>query len=215
MIDLRGDAFLSQHVCGIGSTSYDDANDCRMLDDSTPVVNMDAVTKAYASKLEMVSGVDHIEVPPSVDALHISKDGAVTLVEFKNGKVKFTKVRDKVCHTLLILGDIGSFGMADARKEISFVLVYNESAMPGGEHGAETGDEGEDARRRVQAAPERAKIGSGLNRKARIVRHFKPMGEMLEGYCCKSVLTYTPEEFERLFLSNAALIGGATSLPAK
>lgn len=86
-------------------------------------INFDKVKTEYTNLLGLSE-----ECASSVDALMYNGKDAI-FIEFKNGNMKNErqKVKTKVRDSLLILCDIMKWDISYTRKNISFILVYNET----------------------------------------------------------------------------------------
>ena len=148
----------------------------------TMVVNFDIFKNEFVKNLKL-------QTPPrSCDALYMTKNNELFMIEFKNGIIqalKNYKIKTKIYESLLILCEKIFQTIEYTRNNLSFILVYNENVKHGQEQYEDTG---------------KYKIIKHLNDKAdeQIIRfgltHFKKL-------YFKEVYTYTKAEFESEFVS--------------
>lgn len=101
--------------------SKDTAQGCSMVTSSCPVINFDDVAgqhvkaRGYQAKFS------------SNDALYLEgEDKKPWFIEFKNGRIEFAELRQKVTESLLIAMDIGVLrDLNDAQQRAEYILVYN------------------------------------------------------------------------------------------
>lgn len=86
-------------------------------------VDFDKVKTIYANSYGKTE-----EVLNSVDAIISIKDKTI-FIEFKNGnaKLKRDNIKKKIYSSLLIFSDITGKNLSYIRKNIDFILVYNDS----------------------------------------------------------------------------------------
>ncbi|MCI9199396.1 MAG: hypothetical protein HFI03_03010 [Lachnospiraceae bacterium] len=184
-----------------------------MTESEMPVVDFDKVKKAYVRELK----VKPKSMPCSSDALHIGKNGNISFIEFKNGKINYMQrynIHQKIYDSLLIFGDMTGKGLSFCREHADFILVYNE--MKNREEEKEEEEKGEtgegEARkgksiggeqRQIQESDSRVAIGKyfSLKGKKNFVRFDL---EKFENFYFKNVFTFTEKEFEDEF------VGGIT-----
>jgi hypothetical protein len=73
------------------------------------------------------------ETPKSSDALYVAPDGEMYLIEFKNGVMDMRKIFDvrlTIFDNLLMLTDIIHEGISYTRRNLNYILVYNEAKNP-------------------------------------------------------------------------------------
>lgn len=126
VINLTDYNIFSNNIISFKEASMDDSdknNIQYMTESAMDVVSFDAVKTQYTNALGLSE-----ENAKSVDALMTTPD-CLVLVEFKNGKMKTEKsnVINKVRDSLLILCDIIEKSISYTRKNMKFILVYNES----------------------------------------------------------------------------------------
>ncbi len=179
-----------------------------MTESEMPVVDFDKVKKAYVRELR----VKPKSMPCSSDALHIGKNGNISFIEFKNGKINYMQrynIHQKIYDSLLIFGDMTGKGLSFCREHADFILVYNEMKNREEEKG-ETG-EGEAGKgkskggeqRQIQESDSRVAIGKYFSRKGK--KNFVRFDlEKFENFYFKNVFTFTEKEFEDEF------VGGIT-----
>lgn len=94
-----------------------------MSDSSLNVISFDAFKEEYLS----MQGLEK-SMANSADALTSSAENTY-LIEFKNGEtIDNHQVENKLKDSVTILCDVWNKTISDTRKEIIFVLVYNEDA---------------------------------------------------------------------------------------
>lgn len=95
------------NISTLKKTSLDDENTVKqyMTDAEVSVIHFDRVKKAYVRSLEPKPKF----LPCSSDALYIGREGSVSFIEFKNGKINDKQkynVYQKIYESLLIFCDI-------------------------------------------------------------------------------------------------------------
>ena len=113
------------------SPDGDSGNIKYMTNSTHPAVNFDVVKRNYVNKLNLSE-----ETASSFDSLVLfsnftEKDQCV-FIEFKDGKMKNEKrkLKDKIRDGLLVFCDIVKTNISETRKNIDFILVYNEEKNP-------------------------------------------------------------------------------------
>lgn len=141
------------------------------------VINFDIVKTKYMNSLSASE-----ECAKSCDAL-VQINNDIMFIEFKNGSMKHKNknVRDKAKDSLLIFGDITGKTLSYTRKNLVFVLVYNP-------------------KQNLSERPSLDKIIDRINKKAD-TETIRFELEKLKGVYFRDVHTYTPEEFERNYLT--------------
>ena len=168
------------------SIDNDDGKEKYMIVSEIKVINFDAVKKEYMKDL----GVS--EVPCSIDALYTNDNENYYFIEFKNGivKPKIYNIYNKIYDSLLIFNDITNSTISFCRKNVRFILVYNE------EKNNQVIDKENSS---IQATPSKNKIAKSFSNKAK--KKFIMFGlEKFEKLYFKEVFTYTEKEFENEFL---------------
>ena len=168
------------------SIDNDDGKEKYMIESEIKVINFDAVKKEYMKDM----GVS--EVPCSIDALYTNDNENYYFIEFKNGivKPKIYNIYNKIYDSLLIFNDITNSTISFCRKNVRFILVYNE------EKNNKVIDK---ENTRIQATPSKNKIAKSFSNKAK--KKFIMFGlEKFEKLYFKEVFTYTEKEFENEFL---------------
>lgn len=114
---------IKTHKKSLRDCSYDSAHNESMSQSDLVVIDFDAVKTSYLSQMGYSEEKAH-----SVDSLAYKKDGSACFIEFKNGDVKKekTKINLKIRDSVLMLCDICRCRVSDTRKDVEFVLVYNE-----------------------------------------------------------------------------------------
>lgn len=155
----------------------DNATTEYMVYSEMEVINFDVVKTKYMNSLSASE-----ECAKSCDALaQINND--IIFIEFKNGSMKTKKknVRDKIRDSLLIFGDITGKTLSYTRKNLVFVLVYNPEQNP-------------------PEKPSLNRIIDNINQRAATETIRFELGK-LKGVYFRDIHTYTPEEFERNYLT--------------
>ena len=168
------------------SIDNDDGKEKYMIESEIKVINFDAVKKEYMKDM----GVS--EVPCSIDALYTNDNENYYFIEFKNGivKPKIYNIYNKIYDSLLIFNDITNSTISFCRKNVRFILVYNE------EKNNQVIDKENSS---IQATPSKNKIAKSFSNKAK--KKFIMFGlEKFEKLYFKEVFTYTEKEFENEFL---------------
>ena len=155
-----------------------------MTNSEIQVINFDKVKESYISEMKLPN------TPCSNDALYIGKDEKIFFVEFKNGVMKKEKIFNvyyKIYDSLLIFNDIVGENISFCRKNLYFILVYNE-----GKNSCESDKVG-------QQDSSKAIISKYVHNKAK--KKFVRFGlDRFEKIYFKEVFTYTEYEFEKIFL---------------
>ena len=183
MIDYGKVPYFSDCVSTLKDISFDSTRNEYMTESSLPAVNFDEVKKKYANELFLT-----YKVARSVDAF-LSLQNRDHLIEYKNGGTKkqiMREVREKISESLLIFCDLANTHISDTRKNLIFVLVYNDENLQFSQ--SELDQE-------LESSPSREKI-------SRLISGFAS-NELIgfdltrfRGFCFKEVHTYTKEEFE-------------------
>jgi len=148
----------------------------------TTVVNFDTFKNEFVKKMKLTTA------PRSCDALYMTKYSELFMIEFKNGKIEALKeytIKTKIFESLLIFCEKLSLTIEYMRKNLSFILVYNENIIHGPKQYEDT-----DLNKIQMSLFNLAGIPMirfGLN-------HFKKL-------YFKEVYTYTKAEFESKFVS--------------
>ena len=105
------------NISTLKKTSLDDENTVKqyMTDAEVSVVHFDRVKKAYVRSLEPKPKF----LPCSSDALYIGREGSVSFIEFKNGKINDKQkynVYQKIYESLLIFCDITGESISFCRE---------------------------------------------------------------------------------------------------
>ena len=114
---------IKTHRGLLDECSYDSEHDEKMCASDLQVINFDNVKTAYLNDRGFSE-----EKAKSVDVIACGEENTVYLVEFKNGNIKHEKenIPIKIRDSVLIICDICKCSITDTRKDIVFVLVYNE-----------------------------------------------------------------------------------------
>ena len=153
-------------------------------------VDFDHVKEQYIQPLHLT------DVPASNDCIFVDSCGNPVFIEFKNGwiggKIQIGLTR-KIYDSLLIFQDIMRKGLGYTRKNMDYILVYNEYKHYEKSEGQE---------RNVQESKSRDRIAKMLSEKGDT--HFIRFGlEKFQKYCFRNVFTYTKKEFEEKYLKNS------------
>lgn len=192
------DAFLSSayrgHIKTLKECSRDTANSVAMVTSQVRAICFDDVKSQYIVSLDPRSR----QKIKSFDALLLEKSGDIDFIEFKNGCIDSHdayEIMQKIFDSLLIFLDVTERTLKDARRQVTFILVYNEK-------------KNKDLQKwefdrqdfLIQQAPSRVELGKILANKADT--HFIRFGlERFKGYCFKEVRTLTVTEFDTILNS--------------
>lgn len=188
MIELNSYRIFKDNFTTLKRTSKDDGSGDRvyMTECDLRVVNFDKVMAKYAANAGISS-------PCSNDALCINNENdRLTFIEFKNGKIKSYNLDLKIYDSLLVFTDIIKAGIDFTRKEMDYILVYNEEKNPL----EKTEDSVEYY---INDSESRCDIAKILL--AKVGKEFIRFGlSKFKGYCFKDVHTYSKNEFEEKFV---------------
>lgn len=126
MIDISTHNLLLSNRETLKECSFDETNNIYMTESKKIAVNFDKVKRKYLNNMSLSE-----ENATSVDAIIQNNENDI-FIEFKNGKMKGEKrnVKDKIRDSLLILFDLTKENISYSRKNIIFILVYNQSKNP-------------------------------------------------------------------------------------
>lgn len=127
--------YFKNYETTLKKCSLDTANNNQYMTNSEiKVINFDKVKENYAQNLNLHKGI-----VSSVDAIY-EKNDVIYFIEFKNGKIVERKDNDddrtiynikyKVRDSLLIYNDLLKTQISETRKNVIFILVYNEEKNP-------------------------------------------------------------------------------------
>lgn len=189
MVDLSAFPIFQNNKVSLKAASKDDHDGTAayMTESLFEVINFDAV------KDEAIKGLRLIENPKSNDALFSYADGRLAFIEFKNGFMDFKKqfdVRKKIYDSLLLFCDIVKIGISETRKEMDYILVYNESKNPDSEMNQKSF---------VSTSKSRDEIAGKLMELGNKT-YIKYGLDIFRTYCFKEVYTYTAQEFQDNFV---------------
>jgi len=195
MIDIEKNDLFENSKSTLRKTSMDGPGGSNakqyMSESDLEVYDFDKIKRKHTGAL-------HVSHPKSSDAFYINKtQSEMFLIEFKNGRLgkigqcdsckrEFYGKREvwiKIFDSLLILAELLSISISDARNKLGYILVYNDDKNPLSEEGTEAigkyviGDRGEDKF-----------VVFGLGR--------------FEKLYFKSVHTVTKDEFKKNFSDN-------------
>ncbi|MDE6913747.1 MAG: hypothetical protein K2P35_08645 [Lachnospiraceae bacterium] len=193
MINFDDYPILKNNLSTLKETSIDDHDKNHityMTDSNREAVHFDGVKNKYIAPLNV-----H-DVPKSNDALFLNHKKELVFVEFKNGfmdgEIKFA-VRKKIYDSIIILTDILDMGVGRLRDNMEYILVYNEAVNAGEKDVL-------NKKSHVQHSEAFNRIAQSISQMAE--DEYVCFGiRMFEGYCFKSVHTYTEKEFEQ-YLKN-------------
>jgi hypothetical protein len=190
MIDVKSISILNESISTLKETSKDDHEDKNrnieyMTSSELSAVNFDKVKDEYIKDLSVP------EALKSCDALYYNNSKEDYLIEFKNGKVGKQDIRLKITESLLVLTDIINQDISYTRKNLSFILVYNETKYP------LTVDE----KCKIQDSQSREYIGKSVSEKAKDEFIRFNLSRFKRLYF-KDVYTVTKDEFETRFVKN-------------
>lgn len=184
MIDLRSfEIFCNtqETLRNISKDNSDSENIQYMVNSTQEAVNFDLVKRKYTNRLGHSE-----EDAASVDALTQLKDGALSFIEFKNGKVSSREIKHKIRDSLLIFFDIVKRNADFSRNYMDFVLVYNSQKNP---------PPNQLKKGKLQEAPSRITIGNYFLNKADKELILFDL-ERYQGLYFRRVHTYTAEKFQ-------------------
>lgn len=147
-----------------------------------PVVNVDKFKNDFTKNMSLT------EVPKSCDALYMVSQDQFFLIEFKNGIIDAKKnyeINRKIFESLLLLSEKFSETINFMRKNMYFILVYNENVKHGKEQFENTG----------------VKNVSGYTDKLSHTRLIRFGLHRFKKLYFKDVFTYSKSEFEAEFVS--------------
>ncbi|WP_152607244.1 hypothetical protein [Terrisporobacter othiniensis] len=120
----------------LSETSKDTANNEYMTNSNMNVINFDSYKEFYINKLNLPIIYDSRNTPQkrgikSNDALFINND-EIYFIEFKNGSINDSNngpfsLHTKLYDSLLILLDTIDENISFSRKNIKYILVFNET----------------------------------------------------------------------------------------
>ena len=185
-----------EHISTLKECSKDHSDpDCIkfMTESQLEAINFDTVKTKYTNDLVLSE-----ECAASVDAL-LEKDENLAFVEFKNGKVNNRNIKDKIRDSLLLFCDLTKQTISDTRKNLDFIVVYNEEKNP---------PPNQIKKQAVSDAPSRIAIGKYFLSKGNeeLIRFDL---ERYKHLYFREVHTYTKEEFDKYIEEKFA--GGTVS----
>lgn len=196
MLDLSNYPIFENNKKTLKETSKDDPAGGEKIEYMTeseyPVISFDDVKNNYVKELGLS------EIPRSNDALLALPDGSLVFVEFKNGyldKKDQHDIRKKIFDSMLIFTDIVGEGISKTRKEMDYVLVYNQTKNPCETPNPKTAVAESSARDTI--AKKLASLGNTSYAKFGL--------DIFKNYCFRDVYTYTTQDFEEEFLKKLTL----------
>ncbi|WP_137695836.1 hypothetical protein [Ruminiclostridium herbifermentans] len=168
---------LIKHECTLKKASFDKCSVSYMCESKLKVINFDKIPKEYSKEKHLPC------LPASNDALYISKDGSWYFIEFKNGSIDRADLFRKIYDSIIMLLELGIIPDFDfARKNISYILVYNSDKYP-----------------KIQKSESREENFSYFMRLAKTEEKLFEV-EKLEKYLLKETHTYSKELFNTKFI---------------
>ncbi len=190
MINIDNFEIFKKHIATLKDTSFDKDNNVYMINSNINVIDFDSVKDDYIENLKLT------EKPKSNDALLKVNEDKFVFIEFKNGVVKPFNVRRKIYDSTLIFTDILNIGISYMRKNVDYVLVYNETKNKNSIE--------EDKRKNVQSSSSFNKIANTLSGFSG--ENYVGFGlKDFENYCFRKVYTLTENEFKEYLKSNLKL----------
>ncbi len=120
--DYTNKAWIRECRDTLKNTSWDDEHNEYMVESTLNVISFDNVKKAYLKKLGMSETMAN-----SADAM-TADNNYTYLIEFKNGEqFDNTQIENKLKDSVTILCDEWKKTVTNTRKDMVFVLVYNET----------------------------------------------------------------------------------------
>lgn len=181
MVDLSQYDLFNTSMKSLKAISYDKQNKHHLVLSERKAFSFDDIKKKYYMKLGSPG-----QEPSSADAVIQFPDG-LAILEFKNGNLNNESVssfHNKVRDSLLILCDIIDKTISFTRKEVDFVLVYNEDKNPTLKGALE-----------LQPSPSREKIINHSETKANQLLITDGLNGF-QGIYFREVYTYAVEQFE-------------------
>jgi hypothetical protein len=177
MLDEFGDT-LEQTSKDSDEEAYPKGRGVFMTASRQKVVNFDKFKESIVRKYGLSDS------PNSCDALYMRPENEWVLMEFKNGtidKKTIHQIRGKIFQSLLLLTEKLKTTICFTRKNMTFILVYNENA--------------------------RIEIGNSLGKLSGT--HFSPFGlNSLQKLYFKAVYAWNKKEFDSNFVKNNEGRGG-------
>ena len=187
MINCDNISIFESNRSTLKETSLDKDKHYYMVDSLLEVIDFDKVKENY------ISGIKLEEIPKSCDAFY-KKDDKLFFIEFKNGKVLTFDIRKKIYDSILIFNDIVKCNICDTRKEIEFILVYNEEVNKNNKECKEFPG------KKIQESKSFKKISDSFSKLGnKEILKFK-LGDF-QNYLLKDLHTYTENEFQEKFLN--------------
>lgn len=190
MIDLSKYPIFQNHISKLKETSLDkhDGKHEYMTQSTREAIDFDDVKDEYVFNLGLS------EVPKSNDALFDEGNGNLVFVEFKNGfmdRPKQHAVRKKIYDSALMFTDITSTGISAMRKNVKYILVYNETVN-------QTNPDKELKKKQEAVVQSSASFDSFAKTMGQLAKEeYICFGiKIFQNYCFKEVHTYTEKEFD-------------------
>ena len=163
------------HFTTLKRASEDDSKGEYMTQSLLEVINFDKIPNEFAR------GKGWPGVPKSSDALYIDSS-SWTFIEFKNGDVDKTDVHRKIYDSILMLLELGIIPDFDyVREHINYIVVCHKERFI------------------TQKAPSLAAIQAHVQNRAKSEIVLFELAK-LKGYLLAEVHTYSPKEFEEIFV---------------
>ena len=118
--DYTNSAWIRKCRTSLNKTSYDESNKEYMTDSTLNVISFDKFKEYYLSMQNLDQSLAN-----SADTLTCD-DEYTYLIEFKNGDIDNHQIESKLKDSVIILCDEWKRTISNTRRDIVFVLVYNE-----------------------------------------------------------------------------------------
>ena len=122
--DLSAFSSFKNAITTLQEASKDTGNGTYMTNSQYEVLDFDEIKKLYANNHAINKH------PSSADALSQDQNGSFIFVEFKNGEVDSKNINKKIYESTAIFMDITNTTISFTRKNMDYILVYNESKNP-------------------------------------------------------------------------------------
>ena len=118
--DYTNRAWIRGKRTSLKISSFDSEKHEYMTESTLNVIALDDLKKEYLQKIGLEENLAN-----SADAMTADKEYTY-IIEFKNGDIEPRQVENKLKDSVMMLCDIWRRTTSDTRKDIIFVLVYNE-----------------------------------------------------------------------------------------
>lgn len=176
-------SLFKDNIKELKEISEDKTNGVFLTESKTPAVDFDYVKTCYAN------GIGKSEnCAKSVDGL-LEVNEIITLIEFKNTKVRPSEIKHKMKDSLLLLCDILNTQISKTRKNMQYIVVYNKEKNKDSEKG------------KMQESKSRNDIANHYAEKGGTELIKFDLEKYVDFYFC-NVHTYNEEEFKEYLLKN-------------